>query len=718
MKKLIDYRKWYASTAKSTSVLRYAFFIGGSKRGLAFSLARRRNVIVVVIDCDEELKQFKLRYQQAGILAFSVGNRESLQTLCESGCPEVQMAEAGVATMLAREGAGASPAAAELACKRLVDSNEFQYFLRSCIASGVQATNGRINCYDLSFYASYCGGQGTGGVSVVAQAVMQELSTLEIPVKVTFDLLGPITYTGLSPLSGQNAVGGLGRVVKFAIDKTNPALKRMSVRVNLHELPPHGQNRAARDLLLRIDEQALNSSSLQEHLIQIAPNQATTGPLGNIVSREMEIFSLIDEQSEIIPTVARLLSVTLTEQLEDVFADPSLIIEKHWELSQRPLSRRTISDLVDNLEEFSCEKFLMAVSRPGAEFSYQVLLDLGKAGEFDLAKLDEYYSETPRTCTQAMQRLTHLQTFRNYIAGEEFRVESELSAAQREVRGLYQKIKRLYERIRRRGFRASDVRLRHNLEILALFLRDLQDSVGKLCERRRTLQLNRRRVQTEEEYLHGRLKDVLKMLEKYVPRGRESFTGTFVIPLDLDDAFESLLRLSLEDDQEQMSGLTRMAPVVSLAGLAHIANSSVVKVEDIARQIVFGEPILRCPPHGAVIRSDRLMKAYCLPPTDAAFSEELRETIRKLDPDSVVVFNDSTEGNFTVCRYEFRSFSHTDQLITGLLKHELVNMRNSRFGSLRNPSGKYEMPQIPPPAAEPPTPSDSETETPPEVQGY
>lgn len=620
--------------------------------------------------------------------------------------------------MLAREGAGASPAAAELACKRLVDSNEFRSFLRSCIAAGIQETIGRINLFDLLCLASYCGGKGSGAVCVLAESVMLELSTLGIPVKVTLNLLGPITYTGLSPLLGQNAVGGLGRVVNFATDKSNPAFKQMTVRVLLHELPPLGRNRVARDLLLRIDEKALNSSALQEHLIQMAPNQATTGPLGDHLTRELETFLLIDERSEVVPTVARLLSTSLTEQLEDVIKDPSLILEKRWEVTRRMLPRRSIGDLIDHLEEFSCKDFLTAVCRPGIESEYQILLDLGKAGEFDLAKLDEYYSDTPSTCSLAVTRLSHLKTFQHFVDREESDIKYQMGSAQVEIRAIVPKIERLHERIRRRGFRVSDVRLRNKLEYLALCLRDVQDSVGKLQDQLRTLHLNRRRLRTEEDYLQGRLQDIQKMLEQFVPRGRASFSGEYVIPLCLDDAFPALLHLTLQSEEEQLAGLARMAPVVSLAGLAYIANSSVVKVEDIARQIVFGKPLLQCPPHAAVPRTDRLLKAYCLPPTDAAFSEELSEAIRKFDPDSVVVFNDSTEGNFTVCRYEFRSFSHTDQLIAGLLKHELVKMRNSPFGALRNPSGKYEMPQIDPPAPEFPTSSDSEPKTPPEVQGY
>ena len=693
MTKLFDVRKWSGKPSSNSSTFRLVLILGGSKQELAFRLARQPNTIVVVIDCEEELNRLKYRHQRYGIYQFSLGSRESLETLCETATVVLSAASDKVASMLAREGCGASPMAAELAAKMLITTDEFNHFLQTVIAKSIQDTKGRIACYELLFLASYCGGVGAGVVSALADATMKELSSLEIPVKCTFDLLGPLTYTGISPLAGQNAACALGNIIRFATQKHVPEFRRMVIRVHLHELLPFGQDREARNCLLAINDQAIRSTELQEHLIQIAPNQATTGRLGGVVSSEMEVFSAIDEQDEVIPTVAQHLSSDLSDQLEGVLADPALILEKRWEQTQRTLNRRTVSDLVSGLEQYSFEEFLTAVLRSGTESTYKLILNLGKeGGEFDLAKSDEYYSEPPRTCTQAVQRLSHLKTFSQFIEDEIDTFAQELQRYEAEIKKLVPSVERAYGRLRRRSFLRRTDKLNQELTRLAERARELQDQERDVEVQLATLMFNQRKVQTEEEYLRNRMKDVQTMLEKFVPRGRERFSGEYVLPHLLDNAFESVLRLTLEPESEQGAGLARLAPMVSLAGLAHIVGSPVIKVDDIARRIVFGTPAIQCPPHGAVTRTDRILKAYCIPPMDGAFSEELREKIRLLDPEAVVVFNDSTEGCFTICRYEFRAFKKVDQLIVGILRRDLKKVEDSPTGMLRHPTGKYEMP--------------------------
>lgn len=696
MKQLFDPRTMIIPPSRGRSKFRVVFVIGGMKQKLVRQLARLPNTLVFVIDVDEEMDRIKSVLVTYGALTFSLGTYESLATLCADASPRIRAAARMVAAMLAREGCGASPMAGRLAALKLVETREFQQALHSVVDRSLKATNGRLPCFEVIVLGSYCGGVCAGAACVIAEAMMDMLATLPVTAKVLLDLTGAITVRGISPLAGQNAAATLPHLVHFAVTAARPQFSRMMVSVHLSELNPFGQDHHGRAQLISLDEQSVRAMEIQENLIRISPNQAATGLLGNILARELEVFELIDVDREVLPTVADRFLRGLDESRQAVMADPSLVREMRWNPERRTLHRLSISEVAARARSFTFDEFCRAVLRAGEEIDYAWQLDLGPDGEFELVKVDEYYADPPSNAYAATKRLSLLATFAEVAEQEALIRQDEIAAHQADIDARMSRLRKVFRKFQRRRYWQSEDHLEQALMAAAQEVRDIHDAQLDLEAQLALIQLGRSKVKTEEDFLGARLHEIEKLLEKFAPRGRDTFRGNLVITPTFNAAFADLWRLTLQGETEQRAGLCRLAPLVSLDGLALIVGSPVAKVDDIAERIVQGTPVIQCPPHGGLVRTDHVFKAYCLPPVDGAFAELLRKKIGVLDPSptSVVVFNDMTEAGLTVCRYTFRDFKDVEQLMGGMLWHDLQRAEDSPTGTLRFPKGGNELDQL------------------------
>jgi hypothetical protein len=696
MKKLFDPRKLVVPPSPSRSKYRVVFVVGGMKQSLVRQLARQKNTVVFVIDVDEETGRIRMLMVAYGVQTFSLGTYESLATLCEHANPHIRAAARKVAAMLAREGCGASPMAGRLAGLKLVQTREFQHALDAVIDRAIKATSGRLPHFEVIVLGSYCGGVCAGTATVVAEAMMDKLATLPVTVKVVLDLVGATTVTGISPLAGQNAAATLPHLVHFAVTANKWKYRRMMVNVHLSELPPFGQDRESRDQLIGLDEQSIRSLELQEELNRMSPNQATTGRLGNVVARELEIFQVLHVDREILPTVAARFLSELSDAREQVMSDPSIVRGTRWNPQHRSLHRLSIAEIVDRAESFTFEEFCRAVFRPGDDLTYAWQLDLGPEGEFELAKVDEYFADPPATGAAAVKRLSLLATFVDVAQQDAAVRQDEIADLNAEIDGRMPRLRKLFLQVQHPAFWQNAPRLAGRLLTEAQQLRDTHDHKLDLEAQLTPINLGRAKVKVEGDFLDARLDEVQKMLEKFAPRGRDTFRGDLLVLPMLDAAFADLWRMTLQGESEQRAGLCRLASIVSLEGLAQIVRSPVAKVDDIAQQIVEGNPTVQCPPHGGLVRTDHILTAYVLPPMDGAFAELLRTKIRLLDPSpkSIVVFNDSTEAGITVGRYTFRDFKDVEQLMAGMLWHDLQRAEDSPTGTLRFPTSESQLDEL------------------------
>lgn len=696
MKTLFDPRKMVVPPIPSRSKFRVVFVVGGMKQALAQQLARRPNTAVFVIDVDEETGRVRFLMVTFGVQTFSLGTNESLATLSENSNPQIRAAAREVAAMLARDGCGASPTAGRLAALNLVRTREFQHALDSVVDRAIKSTGGSLPYFEVIVLGSYCGGVCAGASTVLAEAMMDKLATLPVTVKVVLDLIGAITVTGISPLAGQNAASTLPHLVHFAITANQWKYRRMMVSVHLSELPPFGQDHEARNQVIKLDEQSIRCLELQEQLNRISPNQSTTSPLGNVGERQFEIFNIMNLDLIVLPSLATQFLPMLTNLRERVISDPSIVRELTWVDDRRTLNRRSVAEIVNDADSLTFEEFRQALFLPGEEVTYAWRLDLGPEGEFEPTKIDEYFADPPPNATAAVKRLSLSVTFKEVANDEVTALSNNVNHIKDGIESQMPYLRKLFRKRKDPAFWQNVQKAIKELTQLGETLRGLNDQQLDLQAQMIPVKLGLSKVKTEETFLNDRLNDLQNLLERYAPRGRDSFRGDLVILPSLDDAFTDLWRLTLQPEAEQRVGLARLAVGVTLQGLAHIVNCPVAKVDDIAKQIVQGTPALQCPPHGGLMRTDHIQTAYVLPPTDGAFAESLRQAIRQLasSPNTIVVFADSTEAGMTVARYTFRDFKDVKQLMGGMLWHDLQRAEDSANGTLRFPTGRNELDEL------------------------
>ncbi|WP_437191001.1 hypothetical protein [Planctomicrobium sp. SH527] len=668
----------------------YTVFIvvGGSRRPLVRFLAKILNAIVVVVDNAEEMRKVTAEYRRWGVHMFSLGDNETLATLFRNAKEPFASAVKHVASMPARIGCGASPAAAAVAAEQMGASAEFDGFLHDVVSDMIQKTNARPESIRVRPIVSYSGGTGAGATLVLTLFVLHGLAALNIPVLVTFDLLGPLTFTKLSKTAGQSAAATLVSFLLMITTKDDPRLERMPMYLDLVELPPLGNRHQLRTQLMLLDYQAIHASEVEEYRSLISPNHSTSGPLGNVFSREA-FFRRIIDQTEILPTVASNLDMDFDQLMENVTTDPSLIRSRRWEDNRTALNRLSIDDIVNRAKNLTGDEIITAFRKPGERHEEDLFYDLGPEGEFNVRKLEEYFVSYPTETNSALHRLTLLRTFDLTLNADAQEIAEQHHDWSAEVTRLEHLVIKTHAALcQGAGWFKSLSSLIKELADAGEDLRTASDELAIWEAKRATLNEACLSVSTEHEHLERRFAQIKAMLQRFIPRGRETFNGTLITCHGVRGVFSELMQLATRPVAEQAIGLCDLATGVTLNGLASICSAPQAKVDDIAEQIVFGESTYKAPPHGAFVRRDKPITIYVLPPIAAVYRTELREKIGQLNPDSVTFFCDNIDAGACVVHYSLRGFTSVDELFEGLFNYNLDQLRTSRTAALRYPTGE------------------------------
>lgn len=555
------------------------------------------------------------------------------------------------------------------AADRLLKTAEFEEFIEQLLDHVQVVSRGRPRQVQLRAVCSEAGGTGSGACLPIVDRIARELTALEVPVAVDYDLLGPITFAGLGSRLGRNAAAATADFIRHFRSKGEGRERLITRNLSLIELPPMTHDQAARDALVLLDEQAQAGLELQQTWHRVEPNHAVSGPLGNITLRQVDYFVALPPQ-DVAAVIAEAYHLQVSQALDQARPCPALIREVRQTTEKQPLPHASLEAIAERALEIPVEETLAELRTPTEAYRSMTTVIGAQGEEYQADQVETVFAAAPTTLAAAHERLRLLRSMLRSIERE----QAAISSRQAEMEAIYDElIERTKKSIGKLGG-SWWTSLERRVDRFLADAGQLRETVNRLNELNAwldSLTLAAHVIGREEQSLGDRLSRLLATLAQH--RRKES-TDSYPSPVlfrQINDAFGEMLDLDRHTPERQQWLLRLQASAVTVDGLAAVVGAQLPRLERIAERIVNGETAVAGPCWGGRHPQGEMQLVYALPPTVPAVADRLRELIRALDPAAITVFADSCSAGVSVLRYRFYRIDEPQDLFRGRLLRDL-----------------------------------------------
>lgn len=659
--------------------------IGGVKAALLNCLLATGRGLVIAIDNNQEIGRLRQRYSDNGLVTFVMGEGCSTYGLHRSTAANDLGAAIGTANVDLSDGFGGRLVNAHHGAIKLVESEDFQGFLKSLEDQIIVATHGCPEQIILNVEGSLSGSGCAGGHPVLTSAFTAHLSRLRIPVSVRFNFLGATAFAGKAKRARPNMASSLLSNLCLITDTADPSRDGVTYELSMHETQPFDNDQQLARCLIQ-DQVFVQSSQTEAHLGVLRPNWGSDGEYGHVKSREVDLMDGLDERRDIAPSLAVQYRTDLQEEAESIEADQGLIDEVEWHDDGQSKSRQEIDEIVSTSSQTTTDMFVDAVRRPARNERIRILVHTAHGSVFDLDRLRQDFSDTPASLAEFIARLQHIKTIEVKLREEQERrkaalvkLRNQLATSTWLLRSFHIASKRQTWGIRK-GVQFLLTRRSHQV-------RDAHDRLLRTEAEAEAIERALSAVDREWAGHMETLACVQRELTRFIPAGSLIHVPQFVAMKPLEEAFPVLLKLSRCQDHDKVHLLCSLAGSVTADGVAKIVGASSDRLDEIAERVVFGKYAISGPPHGWRRARHYSLLMYALPPMQPDAEARLAELIQRRASGSKVVFTDTLAFGATVARIRVQRFSSVKALYSGLLEYSLHDAAKDDLAALNSIDG-------------------------------
>ncbi|QDT52797.1 hypothetical protein Pan44_08090 [Caulifigura coniformis] len=673
-------------TPIDNAVFWLVFLFGGSKAELARYYARFPNACIVLVDNDCELTEFRQRNPSLTYHAIAMGSGTTTRMLHRASAEPVRQASQQTGSSNNGKGFGGRAANAHAAALETIARPDIAEFLRSLPNEAIVRTQGLLKSIRIDVLGSTGGAGFHGGHRPILAAAVQQLETCGRVISVHTNALESLTYVQIAKRARPNGAASLLSMVNDLIDGVGDDQNLLVTKhLLLHELTPFLDDAERRTKFTLLDAAMMNCRQIDQYFSVIEPNDLNDGPLGGVVSREVDFMEGID-QDALAPQVAFNLLPTFRAAFADIQPNPALLDSLRWDNLSVPLNQEPIDSLIGRNEELTTDELIAAICKPSSRHRFRLFALGAHGGEFELAYLRDEFSRTPDRLDEFVDRLRLLETFRAHLESEADWVGENLVVLTTEASALQQSIRTNHSFIQQgKRWRRSGRRLALQEDIRDL--RDLSDRLHVRTAEAGALGLALEATRRELTHHRSIISNVDQVLDRFIPRGSLVKVPQYFACELLENAFPHLLRLPGLPVHEQLDRLCGLAGVIDAEGLAHIVHSKSDRLDVLARTIVNGAYDVVGPPHGAQPTQCASRPIFALPPMAPRTEKDLKAEILKVLPGAKVVFMDTLAFGATVMQIRLRRFSKVGELFVGLPGHDLKVAKDDPLSPLNSVDG-------------------------------
>ena len=659
-------------SAISSREFRLNTVMGGVKKGLISHLLLQPNSVLLVIDNAKEIEELRRKHQGKHFVSFVLGEGETTQSLHAGSNEQVKAASQLTANCSIEDGLGARPANAKRAAEILVETKEFQEFLKQLPNMADSLCGGMVGHINKHDYGSLSGAVFSGAREVITDATLPSLLRLNVPVDVRINVLGSTTFAGLSDRARQNYGYGLLSCLADVLNCRETRHHLVNNYLQMHELRPSLDNNGERDQSLLYDSEASDCREMDQYISLLASNHSNDDKFGNICSRSVDFMRGLNPKRDIASLVADHLRLQMDELLKTIFPDPLLVDEMYWEDQSISQERLELTAILDRLESEDCDSLIQAIGKPPAQHRFQIGMLTAHGVEISPEHLATTFTLTPHEIDEFTRQLRLIRTFEQMLLREYAPVSLELQDVDKELASLNSRFKVLHTKLITGNYWFPG-RLRRALATYVDRLRENFDRRHLLHAEQQAL--SRAITATDRERLHHdrTVEGIQSVLDAYVPRGSMTEVPRFVGSRQLESNFSELLSIVDIPPQEQIELLCSFASTLNADGLARIVGSGSNRLEKIAEKIVYGKYDILSPGHGGTIPAENGKCIYVIPPMRPQLEEALRAQIRVIQSTAKVVFTDTLRFGATVMKIRFQRFNKVQDLFRGRLAYDVAD---------------------------------------------
>jgi hypothetical protein len=673
------------------SYLLVLLLIGGSRSVLGRLLRIWRPNYAVIVDVEQELPPEQQLVQQGVPFArLPLAQRLTSRSLFATAPPRQRHLIENLGVMDAARGCGQNRGAGDWSGKLLIDSPSWERAKPAICDELVIQSGGMLP--DVRFISGLGIGGGTGsGAATILEADLayHVARALGVNVHSLFNVTGLLTYVGLGKAVPWNATAGFSEVLAHVVRKDPDT--RISRSLYVVEYPPVRRDRARRDEFVRLDEQALAASELQVELDRLAPNSSLTGPLGNIIKRQVEFFRTLDVKAVIAPEVASVLVDELRRLLNHAAVDESLVVAIKLTERRTPLFRESLESVLDRAGECELDEVVAAICRPGVDLHFKVEAQLATGDDINLLAIVGRWAAPPVSPEEALRRLVEQYSLRDRVDQRLNDETSRLDELNEEIAAAERRVEQVHARLAGKGgwsalFHSEEGNHSAFLD-RAQLLRQLFDEEVEVSAQVDYLRLARGAIERELEFLRGHIEQMIATLDDYRLRAGSAAGAPQVVVRQLAAAWQGLWQMVGQEPAEQLEILADCVAGVTVEGLASIVESSPARLEAIADRIANGQALVTGPTWAAGESLEPGLMAYVLPPVPAAIAEELRSLLLARNDNAIVAFADTTCAGINVVRMTFRGIKHVADVFPPMLQRHLEEVIHHPLADLFLPNG-------------------------------
>ncbi|MDZ4848219.1 MAG: hypothetical protein SGI77_02910 [Pirellulaceae bacterium] len=680
----------------SLDVLRFHAVIGGSKSQLTNILRDDPKALVLAIDNLREIQILREEFGDKSIFYFAMGAGETSGTLHQSSSPSVRAASEKTANMNTFGGYGGRLMNAKTAALSLIQSADFQQFLRQLPEQALERTNCMPSMVTIDLHGSIAGAAFAGSAVVLAKEFVRSLSNLETSIQLRFNILGPGTFVGVTSRCRINAASSLLSTLHYALRYEEVFERKTCKSIFLHEILPTGQNRDRRDEYLLLDGVYTQSIQMTDYLALPQPNREQDDQFGAILSREVDFKNPLNRRLDIAAPIAKVYRNLIQTMRLGIVPDMSTVEEVIFDVvSIDPNRREEVQSIAERVPFDDPVSLVNAINKQCAVTRFAMRYQSQVTTDFVPEDVRLTLAEYPKTFDELTKRLELFAGFEKLASSTLASVEQDLNDTFNQSENLEQNF--LDKVTKLQWWRSTSVS--KGVFDLMVKIRDVADSIAELEAKQQAVLRGLTSVKGEIEYFHGILVGVEKTLEAYITKDQMQQESNAVVCDHIDHHFAGLLKIASMSEKEQLLVLGSAAAHCSEYGLAKIAGAPSNRLEVIADLIVNGAYQSVGPAHGAYMRQEKADVVYALPPLPRESEERLKDLIESLDPGSTVVFADTNAHGACVARIRFRRFHSVQSLFDGLTGHDLwlayTDERNAlntidEWNSLKDFGGRIE----------------------------
>ncbi|MFM7070475.1 MAG: hypothetical protein ACKO38_01600 [Planctomycetota bacterium] len=580
------------------------------------------------------------------------------------------------------------------AAEQLIRTPEFQAVLRQLYSKVRMLHNGTIERVDISLYSSLCGGcGGPAGGPLVEEIANYYRDHDHAVVNIAYFRAGALSYEGCGEAISVNAAAGVIRDIDFALFAPRSLAEVRSL--NYFDFPMVGGDKGLRDRFMATAIQAFNCSEFRVLRDLKAPNVAANSRFGNITLFDLGWWH--DLRAE---RIGRNVASRFRKQVLDVFGTgPALGVIDHIEVElvgQRPFADVSITQLIEQLRQHTraqpaglCDAAENVTCRFDSTIVRVVTPNLASGHFKDVWR--ERCAAPCRSMQEFRERLAFLRGLRLALDHEvQMRRDTldRLRTQQREAKAvLVAVIDEYYPRApqaRVANWLFTDSRRRDRDRRFAFHVKALREAklaVDRLEAETGALGVCRDDIEREIALLEQRLRTVLSLLDRRLPRQDAASQPDCVEISDIDKALRELLQIadSAETDEGRLTDvLLGAATRVTMHGLAIITgvNEAVwgqdPRVELIAHRLKDG-PVTPGPFWGGKRPLSYDHTVVVLPPVADDLREQLENAFGRLmsSADSTqLLFADTAAAGFNVVQLKMRTPKSETDIMTPPIDHE------------------------------------------------